>query len=233
MFYNGFGRGDFAQYLMASNLLTVKDSSEARSVSKHFGDVLAYIVSLQPPKYPKPIDKELALKGEIVFIDNCSRCHGTYGKNESYPNLLIPIGIVQTDSALIKSNQQNPQFIAWFNNSWLSQGITPAKLVPFNGYIAPPLDGVWITAPYFHNGSVPNLGAVLNSKLRPTYWQRNFKKPEYDYENVGWKYEQKDKPELKKTYNTTLYGYGNYGHYFGDHLSDADRKAVIEYLKTL
>ncbi len=232
MFYNGFGRGDFAQYLMASNLLTVKDSSEAREVSSHFGDVLAYIVSIQPPKYPKPINTRLAEKGEIVFIDNCSRCHGTYGKNESYPNLLIPISIVQTDSALIRSNQQNPQFIEWFNNSWLSQGKNPAKLVPFDGYVAPPLDGVWITAPYFHNGSVPDLESVLNSKVRPTYWQRNFEKPEYNYDNPGWKYQEKDKPG-KKIYNTTLYGYGNHGHYFGDHLSDAERKAVIEFLKTL
>jgi hypothetical protein len=34
-------------------------------------------------------------------------------------------------------------------------------------------------------------------------------------------------------YDTTLPGYGNGGHTFGDALSDADRKAVIEYLKTL
>jgi len=123
--------------------------------------------------------------------------------------------------------------VNWFNSSWLSTGNNPAKLVPFNGYIAPPLDGVWITAPFLHNGSVPNIEAVLNSKLRPTYWERNFVNPEYDYEKLGWKYVAKDKPDAKKTYNTTLYGYGNNGHYFGDHLTDKERKAVIEYIKTL
>ena len=64
--------------------------------------------------------------------------------------------------------------IDWYNRSWFSKGDHPAKLVPFNGYIAPPLDGVWITAPYFHNGSVPTIEAVLNSKFRPTYWTRDF-----------------------------------------------------------
>ncbi|HEY6956285.1 MAG TPA: hypothetical protein VI385_13630, partial [Flavisolibacter sp.] len=99
--------------------------------------------------------------------------------------------------------------------------------------IAPPLDGIWITAPYLHNGSVPTLEALLNSKLRPKYWSRNFDKPEYDYANPGWKFKVEEGPGNTSVYNTTLAGYGNYGHYFGDKLSDEERKAVIEYLKTL
>ncbi len=47
MFYNGFGRGDFGRFLMASNLLTVNDTSESREVDAHFNDVLAYINSIQ------------------------------------------------------------------------------------------------------------------------------------------------------------------------------------------
>ena len=81
--------------------------------------------------------------------------------------------------------------------------------------------------------SVPTLEGVLNSKLRPKYWSRDFDNPEYNYENPGWKYTTHDAPERKTVYNTTLNGYGNYGHYFGDQLSDKERKAIIEYLKTL
>ena len=99
--------------------------------------------------------------------------------------------------------------------------------------MAPPLDGIWITAPYLHNGSVPTLDALLNSKSRPKYWTRDFDKPVYDYELIGWKYREETRPSGSATYNTELPGYGNYGHYFGDALSEADRKAVIEYLKTL
>jgi hypothetical protein len=230
MFYNGFGRGDFGKFLMASNLLTVNDTAESREVDSHFNDVLAYLNSILPPKYPNPINKRLAKEGGIIFIRNCSKCHGN---TDAYPNLLIPEETIKTDSFLFKSNYQNMQFVEWFNNSWFATSEHPAKLEPFNGYIAPPLDGIWITAPYFHNGSVPTLEAVLNSKLRPKYWSRDFDNPEYDYEKLGWKYAVHDVSSGTTIYNTDLPGYGNYGHYFGDNLTDKERKAVIEYLKTL
>jgi mono/diheme cytochrome c family protein len=233
MFYNGFGRGDFGKFLMLSNLLTVSDTAEAAETFTHFGDVLAFIKSIEPPKFPKPIDEVLASKGQAVFNKNCSKCHGTYGEKVSYPNLLIPERIIKTDSLLLQANYQNPQFIEWFNKSWYANGTYPARLEPFNGYIAPPLDGVWITAPYLHNGSVPTLQALLNSKERPQYWQRNFKQPEYDYQNLGWKFEVKNSDNSGKIYNTDKPGYRNTGHTFGDRLSTEDRKAVIEYLKTL
>ncbi|HSC37869.1 MAG TPA: hypothetical protein VLD19_08370 [Chitinophagaceae bacterium] len=234
MFYNGFGRGDFGRFLMASNLLTVNDTAESREVDGHINDVLAYIYSLTPPTYPKPVNKQLARQGETIFITNCSKCHGKYSSgSDEYPNLLIPESVIKTDSMLFKSNYQNPQFVNWFNNSWFAQGDHPARLEPFNGYIAPPLDGVWATAPYLHNGSVPTLEAVLNSHARPRYWQRDFANPQYDYEHPGWPYTVQTAPGGTDVYNTDLPGYGNYGHYFGDKLSDKERKAVIEYLKTL
>jgi hypothetical protein len=55
------------------------------------------------------------------------------------------------------------------------------------GYIAPPLDGIWATAPYLHNGSVPDLATLLKSSSRPTYWLRSFDDGDYDLTNVGWK----------------------------------------------
>lgn len=233
MFYNGFGRGDFGRFLMASNLLTVNDTSESREVDAHFNDVLAYINSIQPPPFPNPVNNTLVKQGGILFVEHCSKCHGSYGKDGKYPNLLIPESEIKTDSLLYKSNYQSHQFVEWFNNSWFAQGDHPARLEPFNGYIAPPLDGIWITAPYLHNGSVPDLESLLNSKERPGYWSRNFDNPEYDYDKLGWKYSVKDSAEGTTTYNTHLPGYGNYGHTYGDNLSNHERKAIIEYLKTL
>ena len=233
MFYNGFGRGDFGRFLMASNLFTVNDTSESREVDSHFNDVLAYIQSLRAPVYPKPLNQSLVKQGAILFVQNCSKCHGSYGPGGKYPNLLIPESVIGTDSMLFKSNYQSHQFIDWFNNSWFAQGDHPARLEPFNGYIAPPLDGVWITAPYLHNGSVPDLETLLNSKERPKYWSRDFDNPQYNYESPGWEYQAHDAPEGTTAYNTTLPGYGNYGHDFGDKLSSKERKAIIEYLKTL
>ena len=167
------------------------------------------------------------------MFQTCAKCHGSYGGGEKYPNLLIPESVIGTDSLLYKSNYQSSQFVAWFNSSWFAQGDHPARLEPFSGYIAPPLDGVWITAPYLHNGSVPDLETLLNSKARPRYWSRDFDKPLYNYDNPGWKYTAHAAPEGTTVYNTTLPGYGNYGHNFGDRLSNHERKAIIEYLKTL
>ncbi len=233
MFYNGFGRGDFGRFLMASNLLTVTDTSEAVEVDSHFNDVLAYINSIQPPKFPKTIDASLAAKGKNIFSVTCKKCHGSYDEDAAYPNLLIPEEIIQTDSALYTANYSNPQFVNWFNQSWFTTGDHPAKLVPYRGYIAPPLDGIWITAPYLHNGSVPDLETLLNSKKRPVYWQRDFNTLSYNYDIPGYHYQTKDAPGNSDVYNTTLKGFSNQGHYFGDKLSDEDRRAVIEYLKTL
>jgi hypothetical protein len=50
---------------------------------------------------------------------------------------------------------------------------------------------------------------------------------------LGWKYKREENKEGRSVYNTTLPGYGNYGHTYGDKLSNPERLAVIEYLKTL
>ena len=114
-------------------------------------------------------------------------------------------------------------------------------MAPATGYIAPPLDGVWATAPYLHNGSVPDLRSLLDSRLRPDFWQHRVNPRTYDPTVLGWEYEllRHDKsavgePNAKaRVYDPTLPGYGNDGHLFGDGLTDAERTAVIEYLKTL
>jgi hypothetical protein len=218
---------------MGAVLLTINDTLHANNVDAHMPDVLAYLNSIEPPKYPKAVDKLLADDGKLVFETHCSKCHGFYGEFSSYPNYLIPQSGIGTDSLLNKSNYQFSDMINWFNNSWFSRGDHPARLEPFNGYVAPPLDGIWITAPYLHNGSVPTLEALLDSRLRPAYWSRNPEQPVYDYQRIGWTYKEENGPGDKTVYNTTLPGYGNQGHNFGDRLADHERKAVLEYLKTL
>ena len=103
--------------------------------------------------------------------------------------------------------------------------------------------GIWATAPYFHNGSVPTVYHVLNSKARPKIFTRSYRtaKEDYDPLKLGWKIDilqhgpRHDLPaiERRKVYDTHKPGRTNSGHTFGDDLSDAERMAVIEYLKTL
>ena len=230
---NAMRQGDFLKHITSTSILTLKDTFEARTINDHGKDVWAYIKTLEPPKYPLLIDEHLANRGKQIFLQGCSHCHGTYDKDGSYPNKLIPASIIGTDSLMWKYFIKYPEYTEWFNKSWFATSGSQASTRPQPAYVPPPLDGVWITAPYLHNGSVPTIEAVLNSKNRPRYWERNFNKQEYDYEKLGWQYKNLSKPGGKKTYNTDIPGYGNYGHNFGDNLTEAERKAVIEYLKTL
>lgn len=214
---------------------------------KTFADIRSYILSLEPPPCPLPIDKKLAAAGETLFVQTCARCHGTYGKDWTYPNKVIPIDEIGTDRR--RFDGISKKFGEHYNKSWFSKeksGPTAEgyKVIESAGYQAPPLDGIWATAPYFHNGSVPTLYDVLNSSSRPRIFTRSFKTDldAYDAEKMGWKVQILNKApdpttmkaiEFRRIYDTTQPGRGNAGHTFGDHLTDAERKAVIEYLKTL
>ena len=231
--YNGMGRGNFANLFMAASTLTLESLEEAEEIATHFNDVMAFIRSIEAPKYPYAIDESLAAEGKVVFEKTCSTCHGTYGENESYPNLLFPPSIVGTDDAAVNGGEGFDQFINWFNNSYFATGNdAPGTLEETGGYVAQPLDGIWASAPYIHNGSVPTLYEMLKSDARKDYWRRD-KSSVYDQVNVGWTYSEESSKIDKHTYDNSLYGYGNGGHTFGDHLTDENRMAVIEYLKTL
>jgi len=236
MFYHAIGREDFTKYIMALGALTLENSTKADEINKKFEDVLAYIYSIEAPEYPFEIDDALANQGKVLFDDKCSKCHGTYGDNESYPNLLIPLETVNTDAALsdhyTNDSPIKNYFEDWANTGWFGSN-DGLKVVAEGGYIAPPLDGIWATAPYFHNGSVPTLENVLNSTSRPTYWSRTFDNTDYDKEKIGWNYTSENFKVDNNTYDTTLFAHGKSGHIFGDGLSTDERKAVIEYLKTL
>jgi mono/diheme cytochrome c family protein len=233
LYYNALGVGDFGRLSMASGLLTMKDSTEARRIDQKFADVMAYVRSIEPPAYPYPIDQALAQHGEALFQQHCEKCHGSYGNVESYPNLLVDLPTIGTDPALADLYAAHPQYHDWYNGSWFAKDPDKAKLLPTRGYVAPPLDGIWATAPYLHNGSVPTLDDLLHSLQRPAFWRRNFDNSDFDKEKMGWKYERLDKKEGKETYDTTQQGYGNMGHTFGDVLTKEERQAVLEYLKTL
>ncbi len=233
LYYAGIGRGDHAKTIMAASVLTLQDAEQAAEIDTHFPDVLAFLKSIEPPIYPEITDAIRVTKGKDIFNIHCAKCHGTYGAIETYPNLLVDLENIQTDPLLAASNYGLGQFIDSYNNSWFGQGEHAAQLVPTNGYVAPPLDGVWATAPYLHNGAVPTLEDLLNSEQRPTYWERSFDSNDFDYQKVGWHYQERTTGGDSNIYDTTLPGYGNTGHFYGDKLSVSDRGDLIEYLKTL
>jgi mono/diheme cytochrome c family protein len=238
MFYHGGGQGDHVPFMMLKSLFCTDEVEEARTIDDWFTHVRAYIATLEPPDWPFPVDAAQAAEGRAVFERTCSACHGTYGEEWSYPNLLVAVDQVGTDPAYAVQAVEAERFIRWFNGSFYGVG---AQARPGLGYVAPPLDGVWATAPYLHNDSVPSLAALLDSRQRPKYWRHGPGAPEYDQATLGWRHETLDHgkqgaanvEEARTVYDTTRYGYGNGGHTFGDVLTDDERAALIEYLKTL
>lgn len=232
LYYNGVGRGDWSKLLIQACLLGVNDSSDARVIQHNFKDAIAWIQTLEPPAYPYPLDPDMVAKGRNIFGQNCSKCHGKYEGRETYPNKIIPIKEIGTDSLYAWYALHTP-LNEWLNNSWFATTEPKATGKPSFGYIAPPLDGIWATAPFLHNGSVPDLESLLNSSARPTYWHRSFEEGQYDMEKVGWAYEARKSGKGRYTYDTTLPGFSNQGHTYGDTLSHQNRQALIAYLKSL
>lgn len=240
MFYSTEGRGDHARILMLASAFCTDTLEETRRIDAYAPDILAYLISLKPPSYPYEIDPVLAESGREIFESHCSRCHGSYGANEHYPNLVLAYEEVGTDPELAKmaTGAETERFRRWFNDSFYGE---IARAEPAPGYIAPPLDGVFATAPYLHNGSIPTIEALLDSRKRPTYWKLPTGPSDYDRAALGWRYTELhygkagtgDIEERKRIYDTTLKGYSNAGHLFGDVLTAEERRAVIEYLKTL
>ncbi|NVK40785.1 MAG: hypothetical protein HWE39_06035 [Oceanospirillaceae bacterium] len=92
-------------------------------------------------------------------------------------------------------------------------------------YKARPLSGVWATAPFLHNGSVPTLyDLLLPPERRPASFTLGNR--ELDPVKVGF-------AGGDSRFDTRLAGNGNGGHRYGTGLEDADRYALIEYLKSL
>lgn len=232
LYYTAVGRGDFSKLLFQASVLGIPDSAAARQAVINFRDVVAWLKSLEPPAYPEAIDRELAATGKPVFEEHCSGCHGTYGQQETYPNKVVALDLVKTDPYYATYAMQAP-IVDWYNQSWFATSEPNSWLEPEPGYVAPPLDGIWATAPYLHNGSVPTLEDLLNSTQRPLFWQRSGRSTDYDYRKVGWQYEPRDNGRGDWTFDATIPGYYNTGHTFGDKLSTGERTAVIEYLKTL
>jgi len=179
----------------------------------------------------------LARTGESVFNLHCAQCHGKYGTEPRYDQPTIPLEEIGTDTLRLQA--LTPEHRTWMKRGWLSRfGADPVETDPV-GYVAPPLDGVWASAPYFHNGSVPTLWHVLNSDSRPQVWKRT--EDGYDSDRVGLEFTAYEKipasdqlPSRRRRYfNTELPGKGNGGHRFPDRLNPEEKQAVLEYLKTL
>ncbi|HZT28957.1 MAG TPA: hypothetical protein VFA33_03675 [Bryobacteraceae bacterium] len=189
--------------------------------------VQAWLMDLPAPKYPYAIDAALAARGRAVFDSQCAACHAFGGARTGK---VVPVSEVGTDRHRV---DHWPQSSADAFNHW-ADGYPWAfhHFRSSNGYVALALDGVWLRAPYLHNGSVPSLTDLLEpQEKRPKVFYRGY--DVYDQEHAGFVSSGAEAERTGFRYDTAVPGNSNQGHLYGTDLPAADKRALVEYMKTL
>ncbi len=208
----------------------------------------------KPPAFPpEHLRPELAAQGEPIYRQYCWSCHGN-GKppfrtegDGSRVGTVTPLEYIGTDRSRLDSYTE---VLAEAQNSLYDgfpadeehcrehpdnvKNCYPARFTHFrktNGYANMPLDGLWLRAPYLHNGSVPDLQSLLEpARNRPQLFWIGY--DVYDYDRVGFVTSGPDAEKHGWRYDTKVRGNGNGGHEYGTTLTAAQKAALIEYLKT-
>jgi hypothetical protein len=137
----------------------------------------------------------------------------------------LTVGKLREIEAFAKTRLKN-KIEARLNNMFRK----PASADPGAAYESRVLYGIWATAPYLHNGSVPNLWELLTpAKQRRASFTVGSRM--FDPKNVGYLSEGEGTVFVTDPENAN--GNGNGGHEYGTDLSPEDRWAIIEYMKTL
>ena len=189
--------------------------------------IQSFLDQLPAPAYPFAVDTALAARGADLFASLCASCHAPAGARLFQVVDLAEVGTdpnrvaVVTQAGIDKLNSFSGN--GWSFDSFRLTG----------GYLNSLLDGIWLRAPYLHNGSVPTLRDLLRpASERPTTFFRG--NDVYDQANVGY---ISTVPAEGATqfmlFDTRRAGNSNAGHEYGTNLSLADQDALLEYLKTL
>ena len=194
--------------------------------------VTDWMQTYAPQPFPGPIERALIAQGRLVYGRNCVQCHGQYDDSLTAPALVaFPNweGAIGTDPARARLLTQE---IADAVNAGFGDYIA-ARTV--DAYTAPPLTGLWASAPYLHNGSVPTLWHLMRPDSRPAWFEVGGHRldlqrvgidlaPPLDY--VPW--------STPAEVDTTAFGLSNGGHGVGfEGLTEAEKDALLEYLKLL
>ncbi|MDO6729716.1 hypothetical protein Q4577_06785 [Marinovum sp. 2_MG-2023] len=181
-----------------------------------------WLMDFPPPPFPVAFDPDLAAEGrEIYQRAACDTCHDPGA---------VRMGQVTSSEVLGTDRQRTDLFdatmVRYFGTvgdkySWKFNNYRVT-----DGYANMPLDGIWMRAPYLHNGSVPTLADLLSPPAdRPAEFFRGC--THFDPERVGFACTD------GFAFDTTLIGNGNGGHLYGTDLDADEKSALLEYLKSL
>ena len=218
------------------------NSSEKQA--KPIRDILDFVYAYRPQPFPGEVDKTMAEHGSRTYAAQCASCHGTYSsgignmKLLSYPNKLIAQAHMNSDPERWKAITN--EMVRVLNKTTVAKKINAANA---RGYVAPILTGLWVSAPYMHNGSVPTLWHFMHPETRPAKFIVGGHM--LDMAKVGvagavdvsgvYSYPANYKPWSQPVvFDTGGPGRSNTGHekeFIG--MSEADKGDLLEFLKLL
>jgi mono/diheme cytochrome c family protein len=200
------------------------------SFVKQMKDIRAYLQRVKPPPYPlapAATDPDV-IAGRKLYRAHCGDCHEYGGK---YFGKVVPIEDIGTDRERFDTWRQEDADGA--NRVAREMGVERKDMIKDRGYMAGPITGLWLTAPYLHNGSVPNLVELLKppeERVKAFYRGCDL----YDPSRMGFVSDRVEATCANNfAFDTALPGNGNGGHAYGTNLDDAEKRQLIEYLKTL
>ena len=187
-----------------------------------------YVMTKPAPKYPFKVDLVLAGAGKPIYQKECASCHEPSGEHFG---VVTPIAKLGTDPERMLAFDK--EMAGRMNTIGAGQPWGFHRFRSTNGYSNHPLQGIWLRAPYLHNGSVPTLEDLLKTEdQRPkTFFAGN---DVYDQAKVGFVTDATGNATRSFiAFDTRQKGNANTGHTYGTWLSDQDKKALLEYMKTL
>ena len=213
-----------------------------------------------PPRYPFTIDAARAEQGRVLYQQYCAACHGMSGRdfnggaNERVGEV-TPIDNIRTDPCRLDNYthalaaEQGNLYAAYPEERF-------SHFRKTHGYANQPLDGIWLRAPYLHNGSVPTVRDLLNTAdQRPKIFYRGY--DVIDQQKLGFISEMPSENGVAFfRYETECAGAqcgpggtsdgltcvagpwagnsnrGHDGAAYGTELAPEQKDAIVEYLKT-
>ena len=204
------------------------ESDEASLDLESLQRVADWIWDLPPPaEFPRDrINLARVEAGRSVYQAQCAQCHALDGPSVGQ---VAPIDELGTDPERL--NSFTPALAEKMNTLGSGRAWQFSHFRKTDGYANMPLDGVWLRAPYLHNGSVPTLRDLLTPpNERPRVFIRGY--DVYDFDNVGFVSTGPEAERTGFTFDTSLKGNGNQGHTYGTGLSPAEKDDLVEFLKT-
>lgn len=231
-----------------------RDTWESTVRPRDLHTLEGYARKLNGPAWPfGAIDSAKATRGAELYQEHCATCHATERTSESTKDFTWDE--IKTDQLRLinvaKKVENQPYYTkldtalkAIKKQAYIDNHISPEEAADFEGHvqevfkqtdklIARPLVSVWASPPFLHNGSVPRLyDLLLTKQQRPPQFYLGHR--EYDPEKLGYVLNTSEgDAEALFLFDTTKLGNDNGGHEFGTDLSEADRMALLEYLKSI